>query len=133
MKSTLLGLCAAFALAPCAVRACSNLLISPGASADGSPMISYAADDSALYGDLALYPAADHPPNATRDTYDWDSGVYLGKIPEVAHTYRVVGNMNEHQVLSPCTRTRTVTLSPDPDRDPESQATPSPSPDPPRR
>ena len=37
--------------------------------------------------------------------------MYLGEIPEVAHTYRVVGNMNEHQVLSPCTRTRTVTLS----------------------
>ena len=92
----LLGLFAVFAAAPCAVHACSNLLISPGASADGAPMISYAADDSALYGDLALYPAADHPPNATRDTYDWDSGVYLGKIPEVAHTYKVIGNMNEH-------------------------------------
>ena len=41
----------------------------------------------------------------------WEDGVYLGEIPEVAHTYRVVGNMNEHQVLSPWTRTRTVTLS----------------------
>ena len=37
--------------------------------------------------------------------------MYLGEIPEVAHTYRVVGNMNEHQVLSPCTRTRTLSLS----------------------
>ena len=37
--------------------------------------------------------------------------MYLGEIPEVAHTYRVVGNMNEHQVLSPWTRTRTVALS----------------------
>ena len=26
--------------------------------------------------------------------------MYLGEIPEVAHTYRVVGNMNEHQARS---------------------------------
>jgi dipeptidase len=74
---------------------CSNLLISPGASTDGSGMISYASDDGGLYGDLAHYPAADHAPGSMRDTYDWDSGAYLGQIPEAAHTYGVVGNMNE--------------------------------------
>jgi dipeptidase len=58
-------------------------------------MISYASDDAALFGDLAHYPAADHAANATRPCYDWDSGAYLGEIPEVAHTYSVVGNMNE--------------------------------------
>ena len=30
-----------------------------------------------------------------RDVYDWDSGVYLGQIPEASHTYNVVGNINE--------------------------------------
>ena len=30
--------------------------------------------------------------------YDWDSGKYLGQIPEVRHTYNVVGNMNEWQL-----------------------------------
>jgi dipeptidase len=32
------------------------------------------------------------------DIYEWDTGKYLGKIPQKAHTYSVVGNMNQHQV-----------------------------------
>ena len=79
-------------------NACTNFLITKGASADGSCMISYAADSHVLYGELYHYPAADHEPGAMRDVYDWDGGAYLGQIPEVAHTYNVVGNMNECQV-----------------------------------
>jgi len=33
-----------------------------------------------------------------REIWDWDSGMYLGDIEEAAHTYNVVGNMNEHQL-----------------------------------
>ena len=79
-------------------NACTNFLITKGASTDGSCMISYAADSHVLYGELYHYPAADHEPGSMRDVYDWDGGAYLGKIPEVAHTYNVVGNMNEWQV-----------------------------------
>ena len=79
-------------------NACTNFLITKGASADGSCMISYAADSHVLYGELYHYPAADHEPGAMRDVYDWDGGAFLGQIPEVAHTYNVVGNMNEWQV-----------------------------------
>ena len=79
-------------------NACTNFLITKGASADGSCMISYAADSHVLYGELYHYPAADHAPGTMRDVYDWDGGAYLGQIPEVAHTYNVVGNMNEWQV-----------------------------------
>ena len=79
-------------------NACTNFLITKGASTDGSCMISYAADSHVLYGELYHYPAADHEPGAMRDVYDWDGGAYLGQIPEVAHTYNVVGNMNEWQV-----------------------------------
>ena len=78
--------------------ACTNFLITPGASVDGSSMISYAADSHVLYGELYYYPAADHPAGAMREIADWDSGRYLGSIPEVAHTYNVVGNMNEWQL-----------------------------------
>ncbi len=78
--------------------ACTNFLITKGASTDGSCMISYAADSHVLYGELYHYPAADWPAGAMRDVYDWDSGRYLGQIPEIAHTYNVVGNMNECQV-----------------------------------
>ena len=79
-------------------QACTNFLVTPGASVDGSSMISYAADSHVLYGELYHYPAADYPEGAMREIYDWDSGRYLGRIPEVAHTYNVVGNMNEWQL-----------------------------------
>jgi len=80
------------------VNACTNFLVTKGASADGSTMISYAADSHVLYGELYHYPAADYPKGSVRELYDWDSGRYLGRIPEVSHTYNVVGNMNEWQL-----------------------------------
>ena len=79
-------------------NACTNFLITKGASTDGSCMISYAADSHVLYGELYHYPAADWPAGTMRDVYDWDGGMYRGQIPEVAHTYNVVGNMNEYQL-----------------------------------
>jgi dipeptidase len=77
---------------------CTNFLVTKGASADGSSMITYAADAHTLYGELYFYPAATHAAGSMRDIYDWDEGHYLGQIPEVEQTYGVVGNMNEHQV-----------------------------------
>ena len=61
-------------------------------------MISYAADSHTLYGALYHFPAADHLEGSFRDVYDWDSGKFMGRIPEVSHTFNVVGNMNECQV-----------------------------------
>ena len=81
-----------------AAEACTNLIVGKNASVDGSTIITYAADSHTLYGDLQYIPAADHAPGAMRKIIDWDSGKPLGEIPEVAHTYAVVGNMNEHQV-----------------------------------
>ena len=78
--------------------ACTNFLVGKDASADGSTIISYAADSYTLYGFLRYRPAADHPEGAMREVTDWDTGRPQGQIPEVAHTYNVVGNMNEHQL-----------------------------------
>ncbi len=78
--------------------ACTNFLITKGASADGSTMITYAADSHVLYGELYYRPAADYLEGTMVDIYEWDTGKYLGKIKQVTHTYQVVGNMNEHQV-----------------------------------
>lgn len=78
--------------------ACTNFIITKGASKDGSTMITYAADSHTLYGELYFYPAADYPEGTMLDIYEWDTGKYLGKIPQVKHTYQVVGNMNEYQV-----------------------------------
>ena len=79
-------------------NACTNFLITKGASTDGSCMISYAADSHVLYGELYHYPAQDWPAGTMLDVYDWDGGMYRGQIPQIAHTYNVVGNMNEWQL-----------------------------------
>ena len=76
--------------------ACTSLIAAPGATADGSAMITYAADSHSLYGELYSTPAQDHKKGDMRKVYDWDSGKYLGEIPQPAHTYATIGNMNEH-------------------------------------
>ena len=78
--------------------ACTNFVVGKDASVDGSTMVSYAADSYSLYGFLRHSPAADHPEGAVREVKDWDTGKPLCTIPQVAHTYNVVGNMNEHQL-----------------------------------
>jgi len=79
-------------------HACTNILVTKGASTDGSTMITYSADSHVLYGELYYRPAANYPAGAMFQVYEWDSGVPLGKIKQVRHTYSVIGNMNEHQV-----------------------------------
>lgn len=76
--------------------ACTSFLVGKKASADGSTMITYAADSHNLYGDMIHTPAADHPKGSMRKVYDWDSNRYLMEIPQPAHTYAVTGNINEH-------------------------------------
>ena len=90
----ILALCGAWV----AGMACTNFLVGKDASVDGSTMVSYAADSYALYGFLHYVPAADHAEGAVREVKDWDTGKPLCTIPQVAHTYNVVGNMNEHQL-----------------------------------
>ncbi len=77
---------------------CTNFLVTRGASVTGSTLITYAADSHVLYGELYFWPAASYTPGSMLDVYEWDSGKLLGQIPQVASTYRVIGNMNEHQL-----------------------------------
>lgn len=79
-------------------QACTNILVTRNASADGSTMISYAADSHDLFGELYYWPGQVWPAGAMLDIYEWDTGKYLGKIPQVPRTYTVIGNMNEFQV-----------------------------------
>ncbi len=79
-------------------EACTNFLFTKGATKDGSTMITYAADSHTLYGELYYRRAADYPAGTLFQVIDWDSGMPLIKIPQVGHTYSVVGNMNEHQL-----------------------------------
>jgi len=96
-KYLILSLFLLFSLSYSAM-ACTNFLVTKGASADGSTMISYNADSHLLYGELYFWPAQDWPEGSMLKIYEWDTGKYLSEIPQVPHTYNVVGNMNEWQV-----------------------------------
>ena len=97
-------LLSSFAVLMCSITAnradaCTNVIVTKGASADGSCMVSYAADSHWLYGELYFKPQADWKVTDKLRVYDWDSGQYLGLIDQVEHTYKTVGNMNEHQLI----------------------------------
>ncbi len=79
-------------------KSCTNYLVTKGASADGSTMITYNADAGGFMEPLNFTPARDWDDVDSIPIYEWDTGKYLGKIKQAEHTYSVVGNMNEWQV-----------------------------------
>ena len=79
--------------------ACTNVIVSKGASVDGSSMVSYAADSHWLFGELYFHKAAKWKPGAMLQVIEWDTQKPLGQIPQVRYTYQTVGNMNEHQLI----------------------------------
>lgn len=80
------------------MAACTNFIVGKKASTDGSVMVTYNADDYGMFQSLCLYPAAHHAKGEMLKIYDWDTGEYHGEIPQVAYTYHVIGNINEHQL-----------------------------------
>lgn len=85
-------------MAPGHARACTSYLVTKGASADGSTILTYSADSHTLYGELEVIPAGVHAPGQTLEIRDWDSGRALGRIPQAPVTYAVTGLINEHQL-----------------------------------
>ena len=79
--------------------ACTNLIVTRGASTDGSVMVSYAADSHQLYGALYRSPAATWPAGTMLRVNEWDTGKYLGEIPQASVTYSTIGNMNEFGLI----------------------------------
>ncbi|HBT75340.1 MAG TPA: hypothetical protein DEB39_00100 [Planctomycetaceae bacterium] len=84
-------------------QACTNVLVTKGASVDGSVMITYTADSAGFYGKLELYPASDYPEGATV-TIPAKGACPATTIPQVRHTYHVIGAsghglINEHQLV----------------------------------
>jgi len=77
---------------------CTNLLVGKLASTDGSTIVSYSADSYSLFGELYHWPAATYPEGTLLNVYEWDTGKYMGQIPQAKQTYNVIGNMNEHQL-----------------------------------
>lgn len=78
--------------------ACTNFIVGKKASADGSVMCTYNADDYGMFIGLCHFPAGKHAKGEMRKIVDWDTHKYLGEIPEASETYNVIGNINEYQV-----------------------------------
>ena len=79
--------------------ACTNIIITPGASADGSSIVSYAADSHMLFGELYFRPAGRFAAGSRLAIREWDTGKPLGEIAQVERTWQTVGNMNEQQLI----------------------------------
>ena len=75
---------------------CTNLLVTKGASADGSVIITYTCDGE-FHPHLRYEPPADYEPGEMLEIRDW-GGNLRGSIPQVEHTYAVFGLINEHQL-----------------------------------
>ena len=79
--------------------ACSNVIVSPGASIDGSSMVSYAADSHWLFGELYFRPGGKWKVGSWLDITEWDTARPTGRIAQVPRTWQTVGNMNVHQLI----------------------------------
>ncbi|MFH1845480.1 MAG: C69 family dipeptidase [bacterium] len=88
---------AALMLFTCPTTACTNLMVTSGASSDGSVMVTYTCDGE-FHPILRHQPASDHEPDSMLEIRHWD-GKLMGEIKQVPHTYAVVNLMNEHQVV----------------------------------
>jgi dipeptidase len=100
---TSLVVAAAAILAAMPAAACTSILVTRGASADGSVMITAAGDSAGGFAALGVQPAADHKPGEMIIVEASAPGEEVknvaGKIPQVPHTYQVLGGLiNEHQL-----------------------------------
>lgn len=78
--------------------ACTSILVTKGASKDGSTMITYAMDSHELYGKLAYRPAGIHIAGTMREIFNYETGAFIGRVKEAPVTYSRVGYINEHQL-----------------------------------
>lgn len=96
LRTLLLALCGTASFV--SAEACTNFIVTRGASTDSSVMVSYAADSHQLYGCLYHYMPSRRAAR-TMPVYEWDTGRYIGDIAQAAQTYTTVGNMNEHSLI----------------------------------
>ena len=99
LLSASIAVCAMMLFPQGRAEACTNVIVTKGASADGSVMVSYAADSHVLFGELYYHKAAKWKAGSMLPIIEWDSYRPTGSIAQVARTYQTVGNMNEHQLI----------------------------------
>ncbi|MEW5702115.1 MAG: C69 family dipeptidase [Candidatus Zixiibacteriota bacterium] len=88
--------CAVFVLNSHQGLACTNFMVTRGASIDSSVTVTYTCDGE-FHPRLNFDPAADHRPGDSIEIRRW-GGRLRGKVAQVPHTYAVLGLMNEYQV-----------------------------------
>jgi dipeptidase len=91
---TIVGLAVAL---PLSADACTSILVSRGASTDGSVMITYSAD-APFMPRLLHSPGGVHAKDATVEVKGWEDRQVRGRVPQAAKTWNVVGLINENQV-----------------------------------
>ena len=84
------GVCLFLAYASGSVNACTSLLVTKGASEDGSVMITYTADAAGFYPRLIVLPAEEHPEGTVIEVPETDDRP-AGAIKQAAKTYHVIG------------------------------------------
>ncbi len=77
--------------------ACTSIVVSRGASRDGSVMVTYSAD-APFMPRLLHVPGGKHQAGEPFQVRGWEDDRPTGPIRQVASTYSVVGLMNEHQL-----------------------------------
>jgi dipeptidase len=77
--------------------ACTSIVVSRGASKDGSVMVTYSAD-APFMPKLLYVPGGTHTAGELIQVRAWEDDRLCGPVKQVATTYSVVGLMNEHQL-----------------------------------
>jgi len=80
-----------------AAQACTSIVVSRGASKDGSVMVTYSADAPDMPR-LLRVEGGTYPAGTMVDVQGWEDDQVRGKVKQAEHTYTVVGLMNEHQL-----------------------------------
>ena len=96
-RSTCWALLASLSVGPGLTEACTSIIVTRGASKDGSVLVTYSAD-APFMPRLLRVPGGQHPAGSMVDVKGWENDRVSGQIPQAARTYTVVGLMNENQV-----------------------------------
>ncbi len=79
------------------IFACTNVIVTKGASRDGSAFLAYTNDAEYIYH-LYRKPASDHAKGSVLEYFNSEYDI-RGTIPQVPHTYAILGfHQNEHQL-----------------------------------